>query len=59
MSQQVESLLTTDLTGQIAPLGKEPELDVTYWEDEGCMCFQVEVEGHRVARRDGADPLSF
>ena len=42
-----------DPTGQIAPAGMKPRVTATLWEDEGCMCFQVETKGVCVARRDG------
>lgn len=40
-----------DQTGQIAPPGRKPKITATLWEDEGTVCFQVEVEGICVARR--------
>ena len=33
-----------DLTGQIDPSGKKPELTATYWEDEGCACFTAQFK---------------
>ena len=42
-----------DPSGQIAPTGMKPRVTATLWEDEGCMCFQVETKGVCVARRDG------
>jgi len=42
-----------DTTGQSAPTGMKPRVTATLWEDEGCMCFQVEAKGVCVARRDG------
>ena len=42
-----------DTTGQVAPSGMKPRVTATLWEDEGCMCFQVEAKGVCVARRDG------
>ena len=47
-----------DTTGQIAPTGMKPRVTATLWEDEGCMCFQVEAKGVCVARRDGTAPLA-
>ncbi|KAG8532570.1 uncharacterized protein KY384_002447 [Bacidia gigantensis] len=41
-----------DPTGQVAPAGMKPRVTATLWEDEGCMCFQVETKGVCVARRD-------
>ncbi|KAL9098499.1 MAG: hypothetical protein Q9163_005851 [Psora crenata] len=43
----------SDPTGQVAPAGMKPRVTATLWEDEGCMCFQVETKGVCVARRDG------
>ncbi|KAK4695089.1 enhanced filamentous growth protein 1, partial [Lecanoromycetidae sp. Uapishka_2] len=42
----------TDTSGQMAPSGMKPRVTATLWEDEGCMCFQVEAKGVCVARRD-------
>jgi protein SOK2 len=42
-----------DTTGQIQPSGKKPRVTATLWEDENSLCFQVEVEGVCVARREG------
>lgn len=42
-----------DTSGQVAPSGMKPRVTATLWEDEGCMCFQVEAKGVCVARRDG------
>lgn len=42
-----------DQTGQVAPSGMKPRVTATLWEDEGCMCFQIEAKGICVARRDG------
>ena len=44
---------SSDLVIQKVLSDKEPKLTVVRWEDEGCMCFQVEVQGCCVARRDG------
>lgn len=41
-----------DPSGQVAPAGMKPRVTATLWEDEGCMCFQVETKGVCVARRD-------
>ena len=46
-----------DPSGQVAPAGMKPRVTATLWEDEGCMCFQVETKGVCVARRDGRQPL--
>ncbi|KAL6714695.1 hypothetical protein ACLMJK_008120 [Lecanora helva] len=43
---------SVDTSGQIAPTGMKPRVTATLWEDEGCMCFQVEAKGVCVARRD-------
>ncbi|KAI9668446.1 MAG: hypothetical protein M1831_001200 [Alyxoria varia] len=42
---------TPDTTGGVAPPGHKPRLTGTVWEDEGTVCFQVEVRGICVARR--------
>jgi len=44
---------SADTSGQVAPSGMKPRVTATLWEDEGCMCFQVEAKGVCVARRDG------
>ncbi|KAI9725533.1 MAG: hypothetical protein M1828_003021 [Chrysothrix sp. TS-e1954] len=41
-----------DETGQQAPPHHKPKLTGTVWEDEGTVCFQVEVNGICVARRE-------
>ncbi|EPE32706.1 DNA-binding of Mlu1-box binding protein MBP1 [Glarea lozoyensis ATCC 20868] len=42
-----------DTTGQIAPPGaRRPSVTATLWEDEGTLCFQVDVNGTCVARRE-------
>jgi len=41
-----------DTSGQIAPPGMKPKVTATLWEDEGTLCFQVEVGGICVARRE-------
>lgn len=50
---------TTDLTGQSAPSNMKPKVTATLWEDEGCMCFQIEAGGYCVARRDGKQTLTL
>ena len=45
-----------DTSGQIAPQGVKPRVTATLWEDEGSLCFQVEVKGVCVARREGTIP---
>ena len=42
-----------DTTGQVAPPGVKPRVTATLWEDEGTLCFQVDVKGTCVARREG------
>lgn len=42
-----------DTTGQIPPPGVKPRVTATLWEDEGTLCFQVDVKGTCVARREG------
>lgn len=42
-----------DTTGQVAPPGMKPRVTATLWEDEGTLCFQVDVKGTCVARREG------
>lgn len=49
--------LTMDTTGQIAPPGMKPRVTATLWEDEGTLCFQVDVKGTCVARREGKSQL--
>ena len=49
----MSTISSSDLTCQVAPPGKSPELAVVYWKNEGCMCFEVEAGGCRVSRRDG------
>ncbi|KAK0118727.1 hypothetical protein ONS95_007615 [Cadophora gregata] len=44
--------MTMDTTGQIAPVGAKPRVTATLWEDEGTLCFQVDVKGTCVARRE-------
>lgn len=51
--------MNIDTTGQIAPVGVKPRVTATLWEDEGTLCFQVDVKGTCVARREGRQtPLS-
>ena len=45
-----------DTTGQIQPPGMRPRLTTSLSEEEGALCFQVDVNGICVARREG---LSF
>ncbi|KAL5322468.1 hypothetical protein ACEPPN_010441 [Leptodophora sp. 'Broadleaf-Isolate-01'] len=44
--------MNMDTTGQIAPIGVKPRVTATLWEDEGTLCFQVDVKGTCVARRE-------
>lgn len=37
--------MVMDTTGQIAPNGMKPRVTATLWEDEGTLCFQVDVCG--------------
>jgi protein SOK2 len=46
-----------DTTGQVAPPGVKPRVTATLWEDEGTLCFQVDVKGTCVARREGRPAL--
>lgn len=48
--------MNMDTTGQIAPIGAKPRVTATLWEDEGTLCFQVDVKGTCVARREGRYP---
>lgn len=45
--------IAADTTGQVAPPGVKPRVTATLWEDEGTLCFQVDVKGTCVARREG------
>lgn len=45
-----------DTTGQVPPPGMKPRVTATLWEDESTLCFQVDVKGTCVARREGAFP---
>jgi hypothetical protein len=45
--------MSMDTTGQLAPPGMKPRVTATLWEDEGTLCFQVDVKGTCVARREG------
>jgi len=40
-----------DTTGQLQPPGVKARVTATLWEDEGTMCFLVDVKGVCVARR--------
>ncbi|KAH6668816.1 transcription regulator HTH, apses-type DNA-binding domain-containing protein [Halenospora varia] len=44
--------MAIDTTGQVAPPGSKPRVTATLWEDEGTLCFQVDVKGTCVARRE-------
>jgi len=44
--------MNVDTTGQVAPPGVKPRVTATLWEDEGTLCFQVDVKGTCVARRE-------
>ncbi|TVY58683.1 Cell pattern formation-associated protein STUA [Lachnellula cervina] len=44
--------MSMDTTGQTAPPGMKPKVTATLWEDEGTLCFQVDVKGTCVARRE-------
>lgn len=46
-----------DTTGQIAPPGMRPRLTTSIFEEEGSLCFQVDVNGICVARREGTHTL--
>lgn len=50
---QFESPRSMDTTGQVAPVGMKPRVTATLWEDESTLCFQVDVKGTCVARREG------
>ncbi|KAK2624822.1 hypothetical protein QTJ16_006015 [Diplocarpon rosae] len=49
----IQQGMNVDTTGQIAPLGAKPRVTATLWEDEGTLCFQVDINGTCVARREG------
>jgi len=49
---------TMDTSGQIAPPGMRPRLTTSVFEEEGSLCFQVDVDGICVARREGQYLLS-
>lgn len=49
---------TFDTTGQVQPPGMRPRLTTSLSEEEGSLCFQVDVNGICVARREGLRPLS-
>ena len=42
-----------DMSGQVQPHNMQPKFSATLWEDEATICYQVEVDGICVARRDG------
>jgi hypothetical protein len=42
-----------DTTGQLQPPGMRPRLTTSLSEEEGNLCFQVDVNGICVARREG------
>lgn len=49
-----------DTTGQIPPIGMKPRVTATLWEDESTLCFQVDIKGTCVARREGIFlPISY
>lgn len=45
-----------DTTGQVPPPGMRPRLTTSIFEEEGSLCFQVDVNGICVARREGTYP---
>ncbi|KUJ19131.1 DNA-binding domain of Mlu1-box binding protein MBP1 [Mollisia scopiformis] len=47
-----EAPQSMDTTGQVAPIGMKPRVTATLWEDESTLCFQVDVKGTCVARRE-------
>lgn len=49
---QFASPQSMDTTGQVAPVGMKPRVTATLWEDESTLCFQVDVKGTCVARRE-------
>ncbi|CAG8979196.1 hypothetical protein HYALB_00000332 [Hymenoscyphus albidus] len=49
---QQQQEMPADTSGQIAPPGSKPRVTATLWEDEGTLCFQVDVKGTCVARRE-------
>ncbi|PBP17864.1 hypothetical protein BUE80_DR011377 [Diplocarpon rosae] len=48
----IQQGMNVDTTGQMAPLGAKPRVTATLWEDEGTLCFQVDINGTCVARRE-------
>ncbi|CAL3971018.1 hypothetical protein PZA11_007388 [Diplocarpon coronariae] len=48
----VQQGMNVDTTGQMAPVGAKPRVTATLWEDEGTLCFQVDINGTCVARRE-------
>lgn len=49
---QNPGLTLSSLTLENPPEGITPKITTTLWEDEGTLCFQVEVKGICVARRE-------
>ncbi|EKD12893.1 APSES transcription factor StuA [Drepanopeziza brunnea f. sp. 'multigermtubi' MB_m1] len=54
-----EGTMSLDATGQTAPAGVHPRITATIWKDEDTVCFQVDVGGICVARREGPPLVSF
>ncbi|KAI1459618.1 hypothetical protein F4805DRAFT_419639 [Annulohypoxylon moriforme] len=52
MKQTSNMSTAVDTTGQVCPPGKEPRVTTILWEDEGALCFGVEVRGIEVVRRE-------
>jgi len=52
LANPIQPAMVGDSSGQIAPAGMKPKVTATLWEDEGTLCFQVEVRGICVARRE-------
>ncbi|TVY31577.1 Cell pattern formation-associated protein, partial [Lachnellula subtilissima] len=52
MPPREQMQISMDTTGQTAPPGMKPKVTATLWEDEGTLCFQVDVKGTCVARRE-------
>jgi protein SOK2 len=55
--QQSYAPQAMDTTGQVQPAGMRPRLTTSVFEEEGSLCFQVDVNGICVARREGISPL--
>ena len=53
VSQGYGAPTVMDTTGQVAPPGMRPRLTTSVFEEEGSLCFQVDVDGICVARREG------